>query len=219
MPCANGAGAVLGSRLYVFGGTESPGATHAMHTFLSLDLSEPSDRRKWKILEPWPGPERIQPVAAVQGNSLYLVGGIRLESDDEGKPRRTTPFLTDAFRFTPSPDHAGGSWEQIADVPRSTAAAPSPAMTLNDSQFAIFGGTDHVANQLPPATHPGFSRGVMIYDIASGKWTNAEEMPAGMSRVTAPGVVWDKDYVIVSGERALGRRSPDLINVRITTEK
>jgi N-acetylneuraminic acid mutarotase len=185
-----------------------------MHTFWSLDLSQPSDRRKWKIHEPWPGPERIQPVAAVQGDSLYLVSGIRLESDNEGKPRRMTPFLTDAFRYTPSENKADGTWEQIADVPEAVAAAPSPAMAIGNDAFAIFGGVDHVVNGLPHPTHPGFTRGVFVYDVENKKWTSAEKMPTGVSRVTAPSVIWNHTYTIVSGERAPGRRSPEVIGVQ-----
>jgi N-acetylneuraminic acid mutarotase len=44
--------------------------------------------REWQILDPWPGPARILPVAASCGGSFYLFSGCELYPDDEGKAAR-----------------------------------------------------------------------------------------------------------------------------------
>ena len=208
-PCADMCGILLGSQLYVAGGTDRPNATTGLHTFWTLDLSRPKDSLYWEELEPWPGPERSHAVAATVGDSFYLISGFRWKPGHDGAAVPVTPFLVDAYRYSPQ-TNGKGTWKRIADVPRAVGAAPSPAMTLNASRIAVIGGIDHTLGDHEPATHPGFPLDVTVYDPSENSWKWAGKMPNGNSRVTAPSTLWDSGYVVVGGERAPARRSPDL---------
>ncbi|MBI3862665.1 MAG: galactose oxidase [Planctomycetia bacterium] len=216
-PCANSCGCLVGSTVFVAGGMSSPEATTALRTFWSLDLSAPKDKLQWKVLEPWPGLDRSHAVAASLNGSFYLISGFRWKAGEKGEPVRLSPFQTDAYRYTPK--DGGGTWQRLVDVPRAVGAAPSPAMTAGASQIYVIGGIDHSVVRPDPSTHPGFPLDVFCYDAAADKWNNVGEMPAGSSRVTAASAVWQDRYLIINGERAPGRRSPDIHAARIAEDK
>lgn len=218
--CASACGGILGSRLYVAGGTDSPVATRSLKNFWSLDLAAPKGKRRWEQLEPWPGPERSDAVAAVQGGAFFIFSGVQWKADSANRPQRIAPFLTDAYRYTPGKGN-GGSWQRIADVPRAVAAAPSPAMDLGKSHIVITGGIDHVRGDAEPSTHTGFDLEVFVYNSIADSWATLERMPVGASRVNAPTTTWNGQYAIVAGERAPGRRSPNVYVVSpvASTEK
>lgn len=197
-PCANASGALLGDIIYVAGGIETPDATAAMQTFWALDLSRA--RPQWRELEPWPGPARMLAVAAVQDNAFFLVSGVSLAADAQGKPVRT--YLNDAYRYQP-----GRGWRRVADLPRPAVAAPTPAATVGQSQFLVLGGDDGSKVSFQPlALHPGFPKSILAYDTTRDAWTTQGEMPA--AHVTTPLVPWGADFVMPSGEVRPGVRSP-----------
>ncbi|VTT96491.1 kelch repeat-containing protein : Kelch repeat-containing protein OS=Pirellula staleyi (strain ATCC 27377 / DSM 6068 / ICPB 4128) GN=Psta_1238 PE=4 SV=1 [Gemmataceae bacterium] len=200
---ANGCGAIVGHRLFVVGGQEAPASTEALATAFSLDLSSPD--ATWRREPPLPGPGRILATAAACGATLYVVGGASLAAGADGKAQRT--YLADGYRFRP-----GAGWDRIADLPRPTVAAPSPA-PADDRGFWLLGGDDgsHV-NFDPPAAHPGFSPAVLRYDAAANTWTAAGTLPA--PRVTVPVVRWADRWVIPGGEVRPGVRSPEVLSFR-----
>ena len=199
-PIANGCGALLGRTVYLAGGIEAPDATNALNIFWTLDLSEAQPR--WRELEPWPGPPRMLAVAAAVDGAFFLVSGVDLSGDAEGKPVRR--YLKDAYRFRP-----GWGWERIADLPRPAVAAPSPAPVLSESVFLVLGGDDgsRVGFQ-PPEEHPGFPRTILTYHIKTDAWKPFGELPA--ARVTTSAVKWNEAWVIPSGEARPGVRSPEV---------
>jgi SSS family transporter len=208
-PAAHCCGTVLGSVLYVAGGVASADATAALGTFWALDLSVPRERMAWVELPAWPGPPRMQAVAAVQGGEFFLFGGIGMTADAEGKPKRVEPYLRDAYRYTPGSDGTPGTWRRIADMPAARAAAPGPAMATGAAHIVLFGGTAEADQHLDRPTHPGFSRDVLIYHAVTDTWVvRPGATPEGSPRVTAPTVAWAGGTVIVGGERSPGRRSP-----------
>ncbi len=208
-PCAEMCGALIGSQLYIAGGTRCPGDTTAMHTFWRLDLDHPPNKRCWEELTPWPGPERSHAIAATLGNSFFLISGVRWQANAQGGASRITPFLSDAYCYS-STDKSTGNWRRISDVPRPVAAAPSPAMVLSESAFAILGGIDHAVASLDAQSHPGFLLDTFIYDSDADQWALGSEMPIGASRVTASSAQWNDWYVVANGERSPSRRSPDV---------
>jgi N-acetylneuraminic acid mutarotase len=111
-PLANLAGALVGTTLYVAGGQETVKGGVATRTFWSLDLTGRDDpaRFRWRELSPWPGPERILPVAVAQGASgrerFFLFGG---RVPRAGRP---TELLTDAYVFDPR----DGSWRSLGAI-------------------------------------------------------------------------------------------------------
>lgn len=208
-PCANMCGCLIKTRVFIAGGTASPDATSAMKTFWSLDLSQPKASMSWQELEPWPGLDRSHAVAGSLNGSFILISGFRWKAGSKGEPVRIAPFQTDVYSYTPS-SPAEGIWKRLADVPRAIGAAPTPAMTREPSKLYVVGGIDDSVAIPEPATHPGFPLDIFCYDAVTDHWSVCGQMPAGSSRVTASTAVWQGRYAIINGERAPGRRSPDI---------
>jgi len=101
-----------------------------------------------------------------------------------------------------------GVWKQVADLPDPVMAAASPGMPLGKSHIAIFGGLDGSLYFVDPKTHPGFRTQILVYHAVTNTWSTRGRMPTGSSRVTLPATPWRGGHVLISGERAPGRRSP-----------
>jgi N-acetylneuraminic acid mutarotase len=199
-PCANACGAVVGRTVYVAGGIETPTSTTALKSLWALDLSltEP----QWRELEPCPGPARMLAVAGTRDDSFFLFSGAALTPDADGKPVRE--FLRDAWRYTP-----GSGWKQLADLPRSAVAAPTPAAAIGDSQLLVFTGDDGAKVTFKPVEkHPGFPRDVLAYDVRADRWSVAGGTP--FSRATVPTTVWQSRLVIPNGEVRPRLRTPEV---------
>jgi N-acetylneuraminate epimerase len=197
-PCANLTGALIGNTLYVAAGTRTPTATHALNEFLSLDLTAKQPR--WQTQEPWPGSARMLATAGAHDGSFYLFGGAALKPDVDGKPVREWP--RDAWRYTP-----GQGWKRLADLPRVTVAAPSPA-PLVGGRLLILGGGDGAQTNTPSTQHRGFRRDVLAYDPKTDRWEQFDETP--FAHVTTSVVQWKGRVVIPSGEIRPGVRSPEV---------
>ncbi|MDP6112745.1 MAG: galactose oxidase [Planctomycetota bacterium] len=216
--CAFMSGARIGDVVYVAGGLERPGATQALHTFWSLNLKSKGNQRKWQKLEAWPGPGRHLSVTGVAKGALHLCSGVMLKAGAEGKAERIIPYLNDAYRFTPGANNTKGQWSRLPNMPRAVAAAPSPAMSAGSS-LLIMGGVDGSMVGRKVSTHRGFTRDILGFDARANTWSYRGKAMNNSSRVTAPAVVWDGAYVLVSGERAPGRRSPNVYRVAVKEEK
>lgn len=198
--CANACGALVGRTVYVAGGIDAPGATEALHTFWALDL----DARPlaWRDLEPWPGPERMLAVAGEHGGAFYLFSGARLHAGADGQVTRES--LRDAYRFTKSE-----GWKRLADLPRATVAAASPARYANGLGLLLLSGDDGVnTNLFPLAKHPGFPHAALAYDPATDAWSEAGPVP--FSRATVSAVWWRDRLVLPSGEVRPRVRTPEV---------
>ena len=113
VPLAQMAGAVVGRRVHIAGGVETPAATSASarHWRLDLDALDAG----WQSMPALPAPGRILATAAASGDAFYLVSGCSLAADAAGGPVRTD--LRDAWRF------AGGQMDAAC---RSAARRPRP---------------------------------------------------------------------------------------------
>ncbi len=203
-PCAHACAALVGRTIYVAGGTESPTATTAMHSFWAFDLD--AKVKAWRELEAWPGAARLLAVAGTMDGAFYLFSGASLAAGADGKPVRE--YLRDAYRFTP-----GVGWKQLADLPRAVVAAPSPAV-VQGSQLLIISGDDGAHVNFQPVTkHPGFPRQILGYDTVKETWSVVGEAP--FSRATAPTVLWGKDVVIPNGEVRPRLRTPEVWSLKM----
>ncbi len=214
---ANMAGALVGDELYIAGGTESPSATIASSGFYALNLALPYAQMQWRQLESWPGPERTQPVAASSGQAFYLFSGSRVGVDpDTGSPKRILPLLTDAYMYRPSPvKPPDGYWQKLPGMPRAAVAAPSPAPFIGQQHILLLGGVDAgVAAHTNVKEHPGFTHEILAYRAVEQDWSTLGLLPTGVSRVTAPTVQYQNDWLVVSGERRPGARSPNVLQMR-----
>lgn len=204
-PVANFALVQIGAMVYLLGGAHSPDGDTAEPIFWALNTSRPD--MTWEVLEPWPGPGRIFPVAGVQDGAVYLMSGAELFQGEDGKVQRR--YLRDAYRY-----RSGSGWSQIADLPRAAVAAPTPAPALGQSTLLVMGGDDgSLVGFLPISEHPGFPRDVLAYHTLTDTWREMETMPAG--HVTTSVVSWDGTYIIPSGEIRPGVRSPAIWALKV----
>lgn len=206
---ANMAGAVAGDFLFVAGGTLTPEG-RPVAVFLALDLK----RNKWIRLPSWPGPERMNAVAAGIGNVFFLFSGIQLTDPGNGIQRKV---LEDGYRFLPvfkNGELAGGNWSKIEKLPWGLAAGPGPAPVVKN-RFVIFpGGLDNVtAQHKDPLTHPGFIPELLAYDTKQDKWKTIGRLPKAAMRLTAPVVAYKKSFWIINGEVKPGKRTNTVLAI------
>lgn len=138
MPLAFMASAKVGNTIYVAGGQESMHQAKPTKTFLSLDLTKKGDPASftWKELQPWPGPERILPVAAAQsdGNTdcFYVFSGRKPVAG------KTTEILTDGFKYDPLQNQ----WTVITNVLRESKGGGAGICVMAAS--CIASGASHI---------------------------------------------------------------------------
>lgn len=203
--CSFVCGALIDSTLYLAGGLDRPDALVTMQNFWSLDLSDP--RARWRKLPPWPGRGRAQATAGAAAGYFYLVSGYDFQKDSAGKVTRV--YLRDAYRY-----HPQRGWQRIADLPRATLAAATPAPTTPDGRLLILSGDDGVYPGGPD--HPGLPREVLVYDPTADRWANGGSMPFGRSTVSS--TVWQDRWMIPSGEARPGFRSNEVWSLQVRTQ-
>jgi SSS family solute:Na+ symporter len=227
-PVAYGAGVLVGDTVYVIGGTPVAGSTTASSRIHALDLREAvaaqdSDRvADWVEIESIPDAHgRMLSVAGTHGGALYVFGGCSLAPGDDGSPVRT--YLTDSWRYDPSAE-SGERWSELAPMPRSSVAAPGPAMNLGESFLAIVGGDDgRNATRIDELRdrHPGFPDDLLAYHVLTDEWSTRTGFPrdpgpdpeadpnAGSLPPVTTGVVdWNGAYIIPTGEVRPRVRTP-----------
>jgi N-acetylneuraminic acid mutarotase len=202
-PLAMHSAANLGNTIYVAGGLTRPDATAAEAGLFALDLANPA--AGWRELEPCPGGARFLAVAGAHDGSFYIFGGARLVPDAAGKPQRE--WLRDAWRYTP-----GQGWKRLADLPRASVAAPSPAAVAS-GRLLVVGGDDGAQLKTLPADHRGFPRDILAYDPATDTWSHRGEVP--FSLVTTPAILWPGHIVVPGGEKRPGIRSTEVWSAQL----
>ena len=224
-PCTYPSVALAGLRVFVAGGVDaSPWGDGAQNyrAFWSLRLSK-SDAT-WLEHPLWPGPERFEAVAAGVGDSFFLFSGMRKVRKSLADPAAgsITNLLTDAYRYTVTGAAGNGHWHRIASPPRGAAGAASPAPTLGEDGFLLVGGWDAEAVRLGnrgPALlseHPGVNRSCFVYDITTDVWSAVAPFPdPEMGRVTIPTTLWGERWILASGERRPGVRSPRVFTIDV----
>jgi len=201
-PNANASGVLIGDVVYIAGGV-SDAAGQSEKFFWSLDLSQPADKRAWKELETWPGASRMLGVAGTMNGAFYLFSGVHVEGADNQRQ-----YLKDAYRYTP-----GSGWTRLADMPYATAAAPGPAFSAGQSHLLIFGGDDgryFARNMELKDQHPGFTSGIIGYNVITDSWASFGKLPA-RPPVTTPAVLWQGKLVLPGGEARPAVRTPRVL--------
>lgn len=197
-PLAYAAGALVGSKVIVAGGTERPDATAASSAAYAIDLANLN--AGWKELPLWGGSGRLLAQAAGTKDTFFLFGGVALKPGAKGTERE---HLADCHAF-----RLGKEWRRIADLPRPVAAAATPCPVVGPI-VALIGGDDGSASgKQEPANHPGFGKGILTYDTQFDAWAESGEAPVG--RVTLPCARWNGGFVLVNGETSPARRSAEV---------
>ncbi len=220
IPLAYAAGTLVGDTVVIMGGQSSPGGPASDAVFL-LDLGV--DAPRWDRGPPIPSGGRILPVAATHRGEVMLFSGVALEPDGEGGHRRVSPYLIEAWKLDRT--SASGPWTRLADLPRPTAAAASPAIDVGFDLLAIVGGDDGAnlqrINELKD-DHPGFPEDVLVYHSITDRWTTRGDFPGNreagvqvpVTAATIPiagtGTALDGSTLIASGEIRPRTRTPIL---------
>jgi N-acetylneuraminate epimerase len=205
VPLANAAGAIVGKTVLICCGSTQPGELLAMNRLFSLDLGKSSF--KWDELEPCPGKSRIFPAAAVIKDTFYLAGGAALEPTN-GHIARV--YLRDAWSYK-----IGRGWLRLADLPKPSVAAPSPAPEVGSEFFLVGGDDGSLAGFKPVEKHPGFPTTILAYDASKNTWRADGDIPA--ARATTPVAWWQNRFVIPCGEMRPGVRSPEVWTLSLRT--
>jgi N-acetylneuraminic acid mutarotase len=202
-PRTSAAAAVLAGSVYLAGGYAPGAVRESCRDFWRLDLAD--RERGWKTLESWPGPTRGQAVMAAVDGMVYLMSGLEMVVDREGKPKST--YLCDAFRYR------GDKWEPLPAMPWSAIAAPTPApTTAMPARIYVLGGVDgRLVGKVPRDTR--VPDHLMYFDVADGGW-HTLETPWPDPVVTAPAVRLGDEWWIVSGEIMAGVRTTSIWSLR-----
>ena len=175
-----------------------------MTTFFAFDLKNPA--AGWRTLPTWPGPGRSQAVAATAGGNFYLFSGVRYEPKTGGGFDMV--YLADAYCYSST-----NGWARLPDLPHPALAAASPAPTLGDMLFLI-GGADGASVGSPPQEFKLVPQRIQAYSGKNNSWSEAGNAPVG--RVCVSTAEWHGEWIIPTGERSAGVRSPEIWAAKIT---
>ena len=198
-PTSCAAGAIIGSRVYIAGGQAGPNPVEgpSYSYFWSLDLNEKT--QSWRELPTWPGPERFYAVAGSNGESFFLLSGLRCIEGKDGTA--VLEYLKDAYVF----NTATGKWDRLPDLPHPNAAVASPAPYIDGGLMLLGRGADGSDLHLPLNERRPFGRELIRFDVASRTYENIGTIPFGLAAVTA--TKWRDAIVVASGESGPGVRS------------
>lgn len=201
VPLTGHAAAVMGGKVYVFGGSLQPGEQDARNNLYIYDPEADS----WSEGPALPGRGRFLFQMATLGSTIYVLGGIGLKEGDDGRMQRD--MLTEAWSYS----EATG-WRRLAYLPHFCAAAPTPAPVIH-GLICLLGGDDATVKGFAPAEHPGFHNQSLFYNPATNEWSNGGEVAA--ARAVLPCTIWNGLAVIVNGEQRPGKRSPEVWGARL----
>lgn len=195
-------------------------------TFYSLDLNNSWEGWKQLAAIPKPVSHAVLAIAEKNGRSyVYLIGG----------RKKNTNGISDLYNSVFKFDILTNHWEEKASLPYALSAGTGIAAGPN--AILMFGGdkgeTFHKAEIMIAAinaekdevkkkklieeknkiqaTHPGFSREVLMYHVDSDEWKGAGYIPYE-SPVTTTAVKWNDSVIIPSGEVRAGVRTPQILS-------
>jgi hypothetical protein len=180
------------------GGLESPASKDPLGVFLAFDLGKPE--AGWRKLPSWPGPGRFQAVAAAGPDTFYLFSGLRYETEGKSEPKLA--YLRDAYRYS---EKTG--WEKLPDLPYPAVAAAAPAPVIA-GEILLVGGVDGSGVGKRPQDFHQVPRRIQAYSIRDNLWSERGNAPVG--RVCVSAVAWEERWILPSGERSPGVRSPEV---------
>ncbi|GHB74030.1 mutarotase [Persicitalea jodogahamensis] len=211
-PLANMGGALLGSTIVLFGGSNSADGA-ALKKCLILDLE--AKVSGWQEVQAWPGRERRFPVSAVYKDACYMFSGETVDTNTKGETYRL--ILQDSYRLNLQKKQGTwqATWTKLTALPRGASAGGTTLPTLQDDRFLFWGGVDAVTAQYKvPEMHPGLTPTLLYYYPDKDSWEYPGDQQNYPSRVTLPVVHWQGKWLYVSGEIKPGVRTPTVVGVR-----
>ncbi len=187
-PLAYAAGALVGSKVIVAGGTERPDASSASSSAYALDLANLN--AGWKELPLCTGGGRMLAQAAGTKDTFYLFGGISIAPAAKGVERE---HLSDCHAFT-----LGKEWRRLSPMPRPCAGAPSPCPVIGDRILVLGGDDGSLSGKVEASKHPGYGKAVLSYSRMGDAWTQEPDGSGGaLSTGCAP---WGGGFAVTNGE-------------------
>lgn len=217
-----------GSWVIVAGGSTTPDGRSGADVF-GLDLSKRGDTAafQWETLPAMPAALHF-PICVGQSDgehdAFYVFGGRDLRPGQEGE------VSSAVWKYTP----ASRTWSSAEKIQPASEAAPIGLMSgtgvaLEPERVLLIGGDDGVvarfleSNAQRPGSieekecwarfnaalveaHPGYRRGMLLYDAHSRSWSKAGSFPQGTPAV-AQAFLWDGAIVLAGGESRPGHRS------------
>ncbi|MEZ0453992.1 hypothetical protein ABTW24_20540 [Sphingobacterium thalpophilum] len=209
----------LGNKLLVAGGERHDGVSDQV---LQLDLEDLGSG--WKKVGTLPYPVSHLQLLVDDMHHLYVVGGRK------GNRSAASTLYQGLLKSV----DGGQRWLELTDIPFKAAAGT--ACVLPDHGLWLFsadrGTTFHRvetilseaekepdtekkqelirAKNMLQANHPGFGREIWRYDLKSGRWSRAGDLPSN-GPVTTTAVLWGDMLVLPSGEIKAGVRSAQIL--------
>ncbi len=235
LPAAISAGGATaaGSRIFLAGGLDSSGASCG---FFCLDMSNMD--AGWKRLADLPVALSHAVVVSQKdesGECIYVISG-------RNKTGSVTSFMSSIWKYSIN----GEKWNREGDIMidgQLTGLSAGMGLAAGTSSIVLFGGdmgvifnqTERLNAALESSSgversqlfnqkdslltnHPGFGRGILVYNTITKIWTAAGEIPFE-TPVTTTAFFWDGWAIIPSGEVRPGIRTPRVLAVEINITK
>jgi N-acetylneuraminic acid mutarotase len=223
----NAALTVVENVVYLAGGEIENGATDQ---FLSLNLKKQQEGWQKMINLPQQVSHAVL-LGAENGKEVFLIGGRKRNKGD------TSTIYKNVFAFNVDRQ----TWETKESLPYPLSAASG---ITSGKELLVFSGdqgeTFHQAEKLIAeidkekdltkkeilnqqkiklqSNHPGFSRSVLKYDLASNTWLILKGLlPYGI--VTTSAVILDHEVIIAGGEIRAGVRTPNILLGKLKLNK
>ena len=222
----NAAATVCKNAVYIAGGETASGVSEKFYCLYLNNITA-----GWKELPPVPVQVSHMVLVALSNADhacIYLLGGRKKNANG----------ISDLYRSVYTFDPGNNEWAQKKLLPYPLTAGTGIAS--GSKYIFLFGGdkgndfrqsellaasiktaTDDVCrqqlvrkkNQLQ-ASHPGFSKEVLLYNTVTDEWTGAGEI-SFPAQVTTDAVKWDDLIIIPGGEIRAGVRTPLIVSATI----
>ncbi|GAA4750405.1 hypothetical protein [Flavisolibacter ginsenosidimutans] len=222
----NASATFLNGCIYIAGGETASGVSDG---FFYLDLKKLNEG--WKALPSLP--KAISHAVMVvqwngQRNCIYLLGGRKKNTN------APSDLYASVFQF----DFVANKWSEKHSLPYAMSAGTGVATGKNF--ILLFGGdkgeTFHKTEVLIAAiaaekdsakkeqlnqqkaalqaTHPGFSKDILVYDAKKDQWAKDGCIPFPVP-VTTTAIKWGNEVLIPGGEIKAGVRTPQILSAKI----
>ncbi len=226
---ANMAGMLIDDKIYVVGGSHTPGEQAASNRVFSVVVRELLGNQQaavWSEESPLPGNGRLLPGIAAMGSDLFVFGGAEIVSEADQRRRH---YLQNGFKLSlkqaqqqsskhqQARDQVNRSvWQPIADLPVPLVATPFPSPAIGPNHFLVCGGDDGSRVGFEPIDqHPGFNGTCWGYHVITNTWMEMGSLQK--PTVTTQIVPWQDHFVIPSGEVRPGVRSASVTSLRLVS--
>ncbi len=221
---------LLNQTVYLAGGENNK---QSFNQLLSLNLNNTDEG--WKKLTDIP--QAVSHAVFTTGNnnshpSLYIAGGRRKNSNG------ISTIYNNLWVY----DLRTNQWAERAPLPYALCAGTG--LPINEHTLLLFGGDKGtvfnkaetliaaISKETDPekkkaltaekntlqASHPGFSREILLYDSEKNEWTPTGQLPFE-TPVTTTAINGKYSIIIPSGEIKAGVRSPGILTLKIRYKK